>query len=624
MHGNALLVYLHPNFFHHESNRVEEHCVGVETRLEAFGHDLKAIDEDARLHRHFLGLLREACNLLRTADSDTTDPRILDRINQTLNKGIRLGYGTSVGIEHMPSFAHSDEDGHPALEGPHREDGIFSHRMTEPLTAMAKIVAKRHPESVNEPPLFLFPPPWSTTPRPHPLGSPLSRFQTEPICPPSASDLLTSVYQARCEILSTEVHLPVTLAHSSACIVLPSMGGYKNRTPKLSYYLLDIPAEDSGQDFPFDPRHADVRLSQIAYSAAIDDERKLIFVADDSQIKSYAWGSSTGEIYESARPTHTHRCSNSKLRTRGPLAVLPGGRVLRASKGLADLWNLDELETHGVDGMARIGKRIRIEDAMRDDADMIEDSAGSPASLVIPFADSAFAVICATELRMPGDSSFISLDLEGGKTGARYLGVGGEITGFSTSAAGPNAFLCSANDGYARLYDVRVRLPVLSLAAGYGATSCSAALFVHPDSVPMVLPARKKRRLYVSGTCAPAPQSSCTSFDREQPGDGMEWDGERSWIGWGIGRVSPGEDTSCRTPKRGEEAKDEQEDEEDGDDDDYARCWPRKAAHAEEYFGHLFDAGEHRILRYAFKEQPDLIVLPVYGDATATSRSSFW
>jgi hypothetical protein len=72
-----------------------------------------------------LGLLREACNLLRTADSDTTDPRILDRINQTLNKGIRLGYGTSVGIEHMPSFAHSDEDGHPALEGPHREDGIF-------------------------------------------------------------------------------------------------------------------------------------------------------------------------------------------------------------------------------------------------------------------------------------------------------------------------------------------------------------------------------------------------------------------------------------------------------------------------------------------------------------------
>jgi hypothetical protein len=134
---------------------------------------------------------------------------------------------------------------------------------------------------------------------------------------------------------------------------------------------------------------------------------------------------------------------------------------------------------------------------MRDDADMIEDSAGSPASLVIPFADSAFAVstwtahpsvagvmLCATELRMSGDSSFISLDLEGGKTGARYLGVGGEITGFSTSAAGPNAFLCSANDGYARLYDVRVRLPVLSLAAGYGATSCSAALFVHPDSVP--------------------------------------------------------------------------------------------------------------------------------------------
>jgi hypothetical protein len=136
---------------------------------------------------------------------------------------------------------------------------------------------------------------------------------------------------------------------------------------------------------------------------------------------------------------------------------------------------------------------------------------------------------------------------------------------------------------------------------------------------------------------------------------GMEWDGERSvlyastdcdyvdrmgnWTGYRRAKIPRAERQSA-----GEEAKDEQEDEEDGDDDDYARCWPRKAAHAEEYFGHLFDAGEHRIcgsspiidkfslltpififvVRYAFKEQPDLIVLPVYGDATATSRSSFW
>jgi hypothetical protein len=58
------------------------------------------------------------------------------------------------------------------------------------------------------------------------------------------------------------------------------VGGYKNRTPILSYYLLDIPAEDSGQDFPLDPRHAGVGIIEIAHSVAIDDERKLIFVAD--------------------------------------------------------------------------------------------------------------------------------------------------------------------------------------------------------------------------------------------------------------------------------------------------------------------------------------------------------
>ncbi|KAL5637777.1 hypothetical protein ACGC1H_002142 [Rhizoctonia solani] len=62
-----------------------------------------------------------------------------------------------------------------------------------------------------------------------------------------------------------------------------------------------------------------------------------------------------------------------------------------------------------------------------------------------------------------------------------------------------------------------------------------------------------------------------------------------------------------------------EEDEEDDDDEevtDGERCWPKDAWHTEDYFGHLFDAGDHSIIRYKFKEDPISSVVPLYGNAT--------
>ncbi|KAG8729926.1 hypothetical protein FRC11_007719 [Ceratobasidium sp. 423] len=53
--------------------------------------------------------------------------------------------------------------------------------------------------------------------------------------------------------------------------------------------------------------------------------------------------------------------------------------------------------------------------------------------------------------------------------------------------------------------------------------------------------------------------------------------------------------------------------------DSKPRCWPRQAWHAEDYFEYAFDAGEDRVYRYAFKEQPDRYVLPEYGKAKEDS-----
>ncbi|KAJ7458903.1 hypothetical protein FB451DRAFT_1272820, partial [Mycena latifolia] len=43
---------------------------------------------------------------------------------------------------------------------------------------------------------------------------------------------------------------------------------------------------------------------------------------------------------------------------------------------------------------------------------------------------------------------------------------------------------------------------------------------------------------------------------------------------------------------------------------------PKHAIHSEEYWGAVFDAGNHRILRYAFNDDADPTVSPPYGTAT--------
>jgi hypothetical protein len=40
------------------------------------------------------------------------------------------------------------------------------------------------------------------------------------------------------------------------------------------------------------------------------------------------------------------------------------------------------------------------------------------------------------------------------------------------------------------------------------------------------------------------------------------------------------------------------DDDGDDDDDDYSKCWPKMAYHDEDYFGHMFDAGEHSICEF--------------------------
>lgn len=80
-------------------------------------------------------------------------------------------------------------------------------------------------------------------------------------------------------------------------------------------------------------------------------------------------------------------------------------------------------------------------------------------------------------------STCISLELESGKISDRYLGHSAQVKGFSTSQSDPNVFLTACGDGYARLYDTRHHLPMLTFDVGQQSSVCSSAIPCHSDGI---------------------------------------------------------------------------------------------------------------------------------------------
>jgi hypothetical protein len=57
-----------------------------------------------------------------------------------------------------------------------------------------------------------------------------------------------------------------------------------------------------------------------------------------------------------------------------------------------------------------------------------------------------------------------------------------------------NVFITACDDGYARLYDVRHPLPVLTLDSGGENEGCSGVVLVHPDGIPTAYSAAQRGR----------------------------------------------------------------------------------------------------------------------------------
>ncbi|GBE88277.1 predicted protein [Sparassis crispa] len=601
---------------------------------------------------NFVQLLREVCAVVRKAEaSNALDiDAVVEKAYNILNSAVSTAYGEADLFDFLPSFAHDDEAA-PLVKDTF-EMPFGQGLMDSFMSFFAKYIKKGDSNPRGKPSPFPGPGRWEKSAQPHPNTTRLSRFRTGiTVSVTEATPLANLIYQARCEVTDDNICLPCRIAVSQggSCLAVVAAGGWKNRDPVLHYYHLGDDV-DSAPSVTIEPGFAET-----AYALAMDEARQLIFVADSDRVKSFSW-------QDKGKLVHTLRSDSHS----GPIAVLPNGRIVRAGKGSALVWDIDKLQRHA-DGK-RVGKgKLNIDDVGRDnDNDEVERSTGSKPHAKIQFAEESYVpsvwhlhqptghMLCGESGRKDDTYGCVALDLEhGGKPVSRYLGHGGDVEDFSTSEGDANLFATAADDGYARLFDMRRPLPVLTLDSGKQSEFCSSVAFVHPDGVPTVFTGgetsqqikmwdvRARAVVYELGTGNNEVRSmawdaahstlfaatECDYVDRlgyhheyrrariprwaEEPA----WRGEEDEDG-----KAKDEDTDMD-----EDSEDEDEEEEDEDEnDDEERCWPAKAFHGEDYYGYAFDAGEHRLYRYAFKTNADPKQLPVYGQATLEGMNSYW
>lgn len=276
---------------------------------------------------------------------------------------------------------------------------------------------------------------------------------------------------------------------------MTATGGWKNRSPALECFLLDKD-DDERRGF-MTSSYLVPGLADVAYHMAVDESRRLVFVGDESRVKSYAWMNPDGTYYDDLLPVHTLDTDRSS----GPITILPNGAIVRAGKGGADVWATNGLPTHGDVGDEIIGEEMDLDDfdTMHDDTEDIELSTGAPPTSRIAFVDqpnlkpsiwqplieSPSTVLCVEYARDTQNYDCVAIDLEaGGKTATRYLGHGATVADFSVSATDPRMFLTACHDGFARLYDVRQALPALTFDSSGQSEFCDAVVLAHPDGIP--------------------------------------------------------------------------------------------------------------------------------------------
>jgi hypothetical protein len=337
-------------------------------------------------------------------------------------------------------------------------------------------------------------PPADADAKPHPLTSRIARFRNESLEPArtiDASPRAQMVYQARCESYLHQTFSPVgtlCIAETDGVLAMVGCTGYKLRDPALAIFDVTGDKMHSNSQVP--------GLLDIAYHCLVDEGKRLVAYADSSRIKTAVWSADRGKERQLLNK-HTFDSSGD-----GPMAII-GQNLIRAGSNQASSYNLHTAPTHGPDGDEIIGEETDLEDVDTwrdvDCASDFECSSGSKPDNIIRFADgiaspkiwksapmfTASTVLSGTGPQENTSPTVLALDFESERQiASKYLGHGGGLLDINQSHGDANTFVTACGDGYARLYDKRHILPVMTFNATNVSAFCGSALSINPDGLP--------------------------------------------------------------------------------------------------------------------------------------------
>lgn len=103
---------------------VADAAAAIRHKMADFSRDPVTAETDSRARRRvFLGLLNEACDLVRSRDSGHPDyEAAMNKANEIINEGVEMAYG-ELEFDFLQSFAHSEK--FPVLLGPQNDEKTF-------------------------------------------------------------------------------------------------------------------------------------------------------------------------------------------------------------------------------------------------------------------------------------------------------------------------------------------------------------------------------------------------------------------------------------------------------------------------------------------------------------------
>ncbi|VDC05494.1 unnamed protein product [Peniophora sp. CBMAI 1063] len=549
----------------------------------------RADEEQAQLQKSLGGI----CDIARSAsENGRLLPgellRLAERAAEIENMIIKL------------SFAVGHEGGHIACGNLIKEDGLGelggsmgSHTAKNILRlTLRRDKELGRPSSKQELSSFFFGcalTPYKDMPKPSPYTSPLARFALNPVIPVSTSPVITAFTEARCEIQSREIDRPATMLLANGNIVILGAGGRKEQGGVLT--ICDLTSE-GGSALAYTEKAFSLGRHGGA-QAALDEARRLVYVGGDKAISVYRWddeGDGDGEDVEYINQDDEQEqlYSEDADRQRRPTFFLQakdyGGvldltadrtKVLRSGRNGLGVWDVSSLDPSGIANFNSI-------------------------------ASSAFSEV-HTWSRHPSDQHqrlvagsnrscrVSSADIETGKAVMHYVGQNTGVGALAVGKDDPHNFFTASAEGGVRFYDSRTPAPIYVLQHA-GGDNIQSLLYEHIGGHPfIIIGGNQSQQIKIWDARARAPLYQLSTGNNAV--ETLAWDGERNQLYAATNCQYLGYDGSF-FGYRGAHFGDE-------DDDGGDWRWPREAWHDEKSFGHPFDCGSHRLIRYSFKSEPN-------------------